>query len=94
LLLFQLKNNAVEAAETIRRSFDEVTVTHRTCKDCFERFRGGNFNLEGGRRPGQFEKSEGEELRRSRQIQSQPKRERQRDPCASTKAKFTKGARN
>jgi len=62
LLYFHLKKNAAEDTVMICATYAENTVSYITCKRCYQKFRQGDFSLEGEPRVGHPKKIETDEL--------------------------------
>ena len=74
IFCFNLKKNASEAHRMLSSTYGEAALSERTCREWFQRFKGGDFNVEnchGGVKENFFEDSELEALIAEESCQTQ-----------------------
>jgi len=46
ILCFNIKKSAAEAHRMLSNTYGEAATSERTCRECFQRFKNGDFNVE------------------------------------------------
>ena len=62
LFAFNSKKSAAAAHQMIVETYGEAAISERTCREWFQRYKSGDFNVEDKERPGQVKKFEDAEL--------------------------------
>ena len=74
IFYFHLKKTAIEAHRMLSSTYDEAALSERTCREWFQRFKSGDFDVEdrdAGGKEKIFEDSELEALRAEDSCQTQ-----------------------
>lgn len=62
LFAFNSRKSAAEARRMIVETYGEASISDRTCREWFQRYKSGNFDVEDKQRPGPVKKFEDAEL--------------------------------
>lgn len=62
LFAFHSKKSAAEARRMIVDTYGEASISERTCREWFQRFKSGDFDVEDKERPGPVKKFEDADL--------------------------------